>query len=287
VTDPSQAKTQIVGVFNRSAGTYGQGVADFVRAAGADLVAAAGLLPGQRVLDVGCGRGATLFPASAAVGPDGLVVGEDLAPAMVAATAAEARRRGLTHVEVRLGDAEAPGGPDAWFDAVLAGLVIFFLPDAPAAARAYRRVLGPGGRLALSTFVAERDGDVSLAQVLRAALVGHVAPAPEPAPAAAGPSPEARLRTRESLAALLTGAGFADIAFEERRYAVRFADAGEFWDWLWSHGARAALELVPVDRLDAARESVGAVATDRLGAADGTLVLPIGVRLTTATRGDG
>src|SRR2546421_7994686 len=117
-----------------------------------ELVAAAGLRPGDRVLDVGSGRGANLFPAAAAVGPEGSVIGVDLAPGMVAQTAAEIERRGLTNARVRIGDAETPDFPEGGFDAVLAGLILYFLPDAPAAGRAYARLLRPCGRLALSTF---------------------------------------------------------------------------------------------------------------------------------------
>jgi ubiquinone/menaquinone biosynthesis C-methylase UbiE len=298
MTGNAGAKARIVGVFDRSAPTYGQVVADFFEPAAADLVAAAGLRPGQRVLDVGCGRGANLFAAAAAVGPAGSVVGTDLAPAMVAATAAEARGRGLAHVQVRLGDAEAPDEPPGAFDAVLAGFVVFFLPDPLAAARAYHRLLRPGGRLALSTFceVSERgDGNV---RVLRTALAQFLPPPAPPAPQArpdappdARPDapppdrPDLRLRTRESLAELLHASGFGDVRFDERTYQVRFPSADDYWRWLWSHGARAALEQIPADRLDAARVAVARTATEMLQDPDGGLVLPIHVRLTTATAG--
>lgn len=284
MTDPSRTKAQIAGVFDRSAATYGQGDADFVGPVGADLVAAAGLRPGQRVLDVGCGRGASLFPAVATVGVSGYVLGVDLAPSMVAATAAEARRRGLANVDVRLGDAEGPDGSAEAFDAVLAGLVIFFLPDPVAAARAYHRLLRRGGRLALSTFCEELEGKPSLRPLLRTALAEHVA-LPPAVPGSPPASPETRLRTRESLAELLAGTGFSEVAFDERRYEVRFAGPDQFWDWLWSHGARAALESIPDERMADARASVCDTASRLMGTTDGSLTLPIDVRLTTAIAG--
>ena len=98
---------------------------------------------GDRVLDVGCGRGAALFPAAEAVGVTGSVAGIDLVAAMVAATAADITRRGVANASVRVGDAESPEFPDRSFDAVLAGFVLFFLPDLAAALRACARLLRP------------------------------------------------------------------------------------------------------------------------------------------------
>jgi SAM-dependent methyltransferase len=84
------------------------------------LVRAAGLRPGQAVLDVGCGAGACLFAAARAVGPDGHVTGIDLAAGMLARAAATAARLGLAQVGVEAGDAEDPAYPDGSFDVVLA-----------------------------------------------------------------------------------------------------------------------------------------------------------------------
>src|SRR6185503_8189651 len=87
-----------------------------------------------------------------AAGTDGRVVGIDLAPRMVQLTAAATAH--LPQVSVRLGDAQAPAFAPGTFDVVTAGLVLFFLPDPPAALAAYRSLLRPGGRLAFSSFAA-------------------------------------------------------------------------------------------------------------------------------------
>src|SRR5262245_12377842 len=125
----SDRKARVAGVFDRAAPTYDEVGVRFFEPAGADLVRAAELRRGDRVLDVGCGRGASLFPAAMTVAPEGAVVGIDLAPGMVAAVAEELQRRVLPHVTVGVGDAEAPEFPDRSFDAVLAGFVLFLLPD--------------------------------------------------------------------------------------------------------------------------------------------------------------
>ena len=68
--------------------------------------AIAGLKPGERVLDLGQRRRIRCFLAARQVGPDGLVIGVDMTPEMVARAKANAAKVGLEHVEFRLGDIE-------------------------------------------------------------------------------------------------------------------------------------------------------------------------------------
>ncbi|MEE3922627.1 methyltransferase domain-containing protein [Micromonospora sp. BRA006-A] len=68
---------------------------------------------------------------------------------------AELADEGLTNAEVRVGDAATPGFAPARFDAVVAGLVMFMLPDPADAAARYRRLLRLGGRFAMTTFGAD------------------------------------------------------------------------------------------------------------------------------------
>jgi ubiquinone/menaquinone biosynthesis C-methylase UbiE len=276
-------KQRIADVFHRAAPMYEQTGVAFFDPIGAALAAHAGLRPGERVLDVGCGRGASLFPAGEAVGRSGAAVGIDLAPGMVDATAAEARRRDLAQVRVQVGDAEAPDFPDAAFDAVLGGLMLFLLPDASAAVRAYARLLRPRGRLVLSTFTEVTDTDRQWFQDLGAALRPYLPPQAEPA-AGAPPPPEARLRTRESLAELLAGGGFSEVRFTEMAHPSVFARPEQFWDWLWSAGMRRMMESIPVPARDDARAALTTLVAERLRADDGTLGWTTTIRFTTADR---
>lgn len=256
-------KERIAGVFDRAAPTYERTGVAFFDPIGAALARFAEPRPGERLLDLGCGRGASLFPAAEAVGPTGTAVGIDLAPGMVAATAADARERGLDRVRVQVGDAEAPDFPDGSFDLLLSGLVIFFLPDPAAAVRAYARLLRPGGRLALSTFVELTDAEREWFQHLGGALGPYLPPAPPPTPGAA-PPPEARFRTREAVAELLAGAGFTDVRFQEIEHRSEFARPEVFWDWLWSSGMRGLVERIPETDRDAARDAVTALVAEHL-----------------------
>jgi demethylmenaquinone methyltransferase/2-methoxy-6-polyprenyl-1,4-benzoquinol methylase len=120
----------------------------------AETVAALGLAPGARVLDVATGT-ADLAIALAGAGAE--VVGLDASPRMLALAARKIARRGrrVTLVE---GDALALPFPDGSFDAVTIAFGIRNLPDRPAALGAMRRVLRAGGRLAVLELAEPRGG---------------------------------------------------------------------------------------------------------------------------------
>jgi O-methyltransferase / aklanonic acid methyltransferase len=112
---------------------------------------------GDRVLDIGCGRGACLFPAAELVGPGGHVLGIDIAAAMIRETAAEAARQGMTNVDLRLLDAQQLDLPARSFDLITGSYSVIFLPDAPAAMGAYAELLADNGRIAFTSPVFTED----------------------------------------------------------------------------------------------------------------------------------
>jgi ubiquinone/menaquinone biosynthesis C-methylase UbiE len=110
-----------------------------------DLVEAALLRSGERVLDVACGTGVVARMAKSKVGT-GSVAGVDMNPGMLAV----ARATSGDHTEWYEARAEALPMKDASFDVVLCQLGLQFVADKPAALREMRRVLAPSGRLLLN-----------------------------------------------------------------------------------------------------------------------------------------
>ena len=115
------------------------------------------LAPGDAVLDVGCGSGLDLLLAARAVGPGGRAAGIDLTPEMVQVARSSTRKAGLKHATVETGLAERLPYPDGAFDAVLANnLINNCAVDKLAVLAEVRRVLKPGGALAVADVVVER-----------------------------------------------------------------------------------------------------------------------------------
>jgi ubiquinone/menaquinone biosynthesis C-methylase UbiE len=112
-----------------------------------DIVEAAGIRAGQSVLDLACGAGAVTRLVATRVGPEGRVVGLDINPGMLAVARVAAS---APNVEWREGSALKMPLPDATFDAAVCQQGLQFFPDRSAALSEVRRVLKPGGRLALS-----------------------------------------------------------------------------------------------------------------------------------------
>lgn len=123
-------------------------IAALILEMGRAVVTAAGVRPGQRVLDVGAGTGNATLPA-AATGAE--VVGTDITPQLLAVGERAARARGLD-VRWQLADAQDLPFDDASFDVVLSCVGAMFAPDQRAAARELLRVCRPGGMVALGNW---------------------------------------------------------------------------------------------------------------------------------------
>ena len=270
---PEQVRGLIAETFDHTADEYDQLGVDFFGTFGRWLVDAAKLGPGDRVVDVGCGRGAATFPAAIAVGSSGSVLAIDLAPRMVELLRADAAARGMAHVAVRLADVQDVDleGP---FDCVLAAFVLFFLTDPGDALRRYRRLLHPDGHIAISTFFGDDERWLWLRE-LREMI-------PEEAlrPSAAGPSP---FRSADELHAVLAGSGFTEARSIEREHRTSFRDADHWVRWSYSNAHRAVWDRIPAERAAEARDLARARIREMLRQ-HGTIELRTGVRLTTAKR---
>lgn len=111
----------------------------------------AGLAPGMRVLDVGCGPGDVTFLAARLVGPGGAVIGVDRDPRAIAAARARAETAGLANVsfiEANLTEVRVARPVDA----VIGRLILMHVPDPPGALRHLREVLVPDGLMVFHEF---------------------------------------------------------------------------------------------------------------------------------------
>jgi ubiquinone/menaquinone biosynthesis C-methylase UbiE len=116
-----------------------------------EILARAGVGPGDRVLDVGTGPGYLALAAARLVAPGGAAAGIDASPEMIARARLRAARRGVA-VDYRVAGAEALPFDEGSFDAVVSRLVFHHLPGEVKrrALGEMARVLRPGGRLLIA-----------------------------------------------------------------------------------------------------------------------------------------
>jgi ubiquinone/menaquinone biosynthesis C-methylase UbiE len=105
--------------------------------------------PGERVLDIGSGPGLMAAELAAAVGPDGRVDGIDVSESMLAIANEQPRENTAAPVTFTAGEALSIPFADEIFDAVVSTQVYEYVSDIPAALAQARRVLRPGGRIAI------------------------------------------------------------------------------------------------------------------------------------------
>ena len=272
----------VTALFDAVADSYDQVGVEFFGPIAGELVAGLDPRPGERALDLGCGRGAALLPLAAAVGPTGVVVGGDLSPAMVERCRATVAGQGLSHVTVEVVDAQDPCATtvlgETSYDVVSASLVLFFLPDPGAALAAWRGLLGPGGRVGVSTFGPQDAVWASVDEVFHP----YLPPALLDPRATGAESPFA---SDAGVEELLRAAGFESVRTTHRALDVDFADAEQWYRFTMSVGQRRFWSFVPEEE----RSAVRAEAERRLAAGarpDGTLRVGQDVRCTYGVRAD-
>jgi len=166
--------------------------------------------PGDTVLELAAGVGDTGLEAAAIVGEQGRLISTDISPSMVEAARRRGAELGVRNVEFLVMDAERLDVDDDSVDGVLCRFGYMLMADPGAALAETRRVLRPGGRVALAVWGApERNpffGIIAISLVQR----GHIPP-PEPPPAPGIFS----MASAERTAALLQGAGFGEVRAEE------------------------------------------------------------------------
>jgi SAM-dependent methyltransferase len=176
------------------------------------------LRPGERVLDVACGTGVVSRLAARRVAPSGTVTGLDLNEGMLSVAGRLPLPPGLT-IEWRQGSALALPFADRAFDVVVCQHGLMFFPDRLKALGEMRRVLTPGGRVAISVWT----GPSPYFAAQREALARYVS-----AEAASTSAVAFSLGDPVELSGLLTGAGFRDVVVHLVPLTLRLPAPEEF-----------------------------------------------------------
>jgi SAM-dependent methyltransferase len=225
--------------------------------------------PGERVLELAAGPGDTGFMAARMIEPGGTLICSDAVSGMLDVARERAEEQGIANVEFKRLQLEWIDLPTASVDVVLCRWAVMLIFDPAAALRECRRVLKPGGRLALAVWDPPEANP--WATIIQRTLVelGHVEPAPTEGPgmfALAAPG---------KLVELLEEAAFFDVTTEsvpiERRYAGVLDWLGETRDL--SRQFSAVWGRLSDQERQRLREAVAAAAAEYVNES-GALALP-------------
>lgn len=240
-----EAQARAAATYNAAADAYDDAANSFWDRFGRRTIDRLALQRGARVLDVCCGSGASAIPAAQAVGPEGSVLGVDLAQGLLDIARDKARVGGLQNVEFRTGDMLDLGLPASTCDAVVCVFGIFFVPDMPAAIRELWRVVRPGGKLAITTWGPRffEPGNTVFWDAVR-----DVAPDLHK-----GFNPWDRIGDPESVRGLLAEAGIeqCDVVAEAGNHPIPSPQA--WWSAVRGSGYRGTLERLDATGLEQVR----------------------------------
>ena len=201
------------------------------------LVEAGDVRPTDRVLDLGCGTGATTRTLAARA-VEGSVLGFDLSGPMLAVARDGARRESVSNVEFVQGDAQVYPFDAGSFDVAVSRMGCMFFGDPAQAFTNVGRALRPGGRLALAVWQAVAANEWITAIDL---ALGEAAPEEESeVPVTYSPGPFS-LADPALCTSVLQSAGFVDVSLEDLHLPLAFGAVGD---------AQAFLETWIDDDLD-------------------------------------
>ena len=225
--------------------------------------------PGHRVLELAAGPGDTGFLAAELIAPGGTLISSDVVEEMVEQARARAAELGISNVEFRTIDAEWIDLPTASLDGVIARWAYMLLVDPATALGETRRVLRPGGRVALAAWTDPQDNPWAAVTADELIALGAME---RPAP---GAPDMFAFRDPRRIQTLLEEAGFTDIVIEQIPIVYRHPSLDDWWDTQLDISTRlaGAVGLLSPAQRDDLRDAIDARLQQYVGD-DGAVALP-------------
>ncbi|HHH45797.1 MAG TPA: methyltransferase domain-containing protein [Thiotrichales bacterium] len=215
---------QVAALFDRLADVHDGAATRFHPFAADRLVDWMRLRPGMRVLDAGTGTGAVAVAAAQRIRPEGRVQAIDLSERMLDVAHANLRRMALDNVDLYPMDLRRPEFRSDYFDVILSGFALPFVPDMGGALRAWQRILKPGGRVAFTVLAR------GAFEPLLGLLVEDLETFGFEFPDRDVPFAWFRLQDANACRALLAEAGYEDIEVETTQVGHHIEKSLDWWE---------------------------------------------------------
>jgi SAM-dependent methyltransferase len=178
---------------------------EMVAPIGDALLSRADYRDGAKVIDLGCGGGATTLAIASAVAPTGKVTGLDISPDLVAAAQERAVKTGATNIEFVCADASVVKLPSGSLDRLFSRFGSMFFEDPGSAFSNLHNMIRKGGRIDLAVWGPPRE-NLWIMEMM--GVVRNQVEVPPAVPRAPGPF---AFEDLEYLGAVLEGAGFTNV----------------------------------------------------------------------------
>jgi SAM-dependent methyltransferase len=247
------------------------------------LLEAAAPAAGERVLDIGCGTGATLIPFAHSVAAGGHATGVDISEPMLSRARQRVAEEGLNNVTLVLADAQVHRFEPDSVDLLTSRFGVMFFADPAAAFRNLFGTLRPGGRLCMAVWASiEENPQRKIPYDIAIRRLGPPAPAP-------AHMPDAHVfADRDYFRGVLAGAGFDAVKIEPKHFHVHGTSVASMAQNVTMFGVvQRLLDEKKAD--DAARRAILSETEAAFAAyvgADGEVRLPGTFLLATARRAD-
>jgi ubiquinone/menaquinone biosynthesis C-methylase UbiE len=238
-------KERVAATYNAAADFFDHPALGFWSYYGERTCSRARIQPGEIVLDVCSGSGASAIPAARSAAPTGRVIGLDIAQELIALARSKAAAEGLANIEFRHADFDQAYFRAASFDVVQCCFGVFFFPDMRATLQKMWRLLRPGGRLSIVTW---GPGSFEPGESAFWDAVREIRPDLERVFA-----PWTKLADPDVLRQLFTSAGISEVEIEteDRDHSLK---PGDWWAIVLGSGYRATVEQLTPEQKELLRE---------------------------------
>ena len=231
-------KNEITETWDKVASKFGRVGPRYWDLFGGRLVELSNISEGNTVLDIGCGRGASLFPSAEKIGISGKAIGIDISQEMISETQNQIDKECYKNIKLMQMDGGKLNFPDGFFDVVFCGFGIGYLLQGDTELKNVLRVLKYNGQAAFSIWGIQEDNKWITE------LVNKYLPPKPPSQMPIKPSKKPSLSNLDGIKEILTASAFRDIKLFEEDKEVVYKDEEEWWEEMWANAVRGSLEKI-------------------------------------------